>query len=188
MRIRPLRHWERHRVAAYYLALPLPDRRRRFCGGVGEDFVKDYVRRLDWGRASVFAAFEGDAIVGVVELVRPPGHWIVEAEIAISVAPGFRRQGVGAALMRAALAHARNRFLAAAYVVTAADNRPMQALAARFGAAFKSSFGEIEGRISLAWPGYDSLVNEAAAESVAMLATAFDAPPHSGRLVQPERP
>ena len=64
--------------------------------------------------------------------------------------------------------------------------RAMQALAARFGAAFKSSFGEIEGRISLAWPGYDSLVNEAAAEGVALLATAFDAAPHSGGPVQPE--
>jgi ribosomal protein S18 acetylase RimI-like enzyme len=58
----------------------------------------------------VFGAFVSDKLVGILAFIRPTRHKLLHcAELAgMYVAPEFRRCGVGAALVDAALVHARS--------------------------------------------------------------------------------
>lgn len=62
------------------------------------------------GSVCVFGIFEGGALAGFVALIHPQRKKLRHgAELAgMYVAPAFRRRGLGAALLRAAIAHVRS--------------------------------------------------------------------------------
>lgn len=62
------------------------------------------------GTVCVFGLFEDDTLAGLVALIHPPREKLRHgAELAgMYVAPAYRRRGLGAALLRVAIAHARS--------------------------------------------------------------------------------
>ncbi len=189
MHIRRLSPWDRAAVAAHYARLSDRDRRMRFCGNVSQTFAAAYCARLNWARAAVLGAYDRDRLCGVAELVGLPDVWPAEAELAISVAAGDRRRGVGRALLGHALAVARNRYIGSVRLYCLPENRAMQGLAHGFDATIIVSGGEARGEILTPWPSYASLVDEAATEAQTLFQAAFDLTPRpwDGRTVpQPD--
>lgn len=174
MHVRLLTPWDRDAIRDHFLALGPEGRRLRFFAGVGDDFIRDYTAGIDWLRTRAVGAFEGRDLIGVAELVRLPAPALGEAEIALTVAPDRRGEGVGADLLRHALALARNRFIATVYLLCLPENLPMRRLAAKFGATLSTDADAIRGRIHAPWPGVASLIEEAAAGGQTVLQAAFD--------------
>ncbi len=174
MQTRLLLPTDRAAILRHYLALSPADRRTRFFVGVSDAFIRDYCRRLSWVTATVLGRHDGDRLLGVAELIRPPGDWSGPAELAVSVAAMSRRQGVGTALVAKALAIARNHFIPSVTMLCLPENAAMRRLAARFKADLSFQGGEVVGRIVSPWPNLASLVDEAAAEGQTFLQAAFD--------------
>ncbi len=80
-----------------------------FTKEAAERFFDGIVLEVQAGRRILLAAFEGESLVGTVQIVlaMPPNQQH-RAEIAkLLVSPSVRRRGIGADLMRAAEEHAR---------------------------------------------------------------------------------
>lgn len=174
MHIRRMAPWDRAAVTTHYAQLNDQDRRLRFCGDASPAIAAAYCARLNWARAVVLGAYDRERLCGVAELIGLSGAWPREAELAISVAAGDRRRGVGRTLLGHALAVARNRYIGCVRLYCLPENRPMQQLAAAFDAAIVVSGGEARGQILTLWPSYASLVDEAATEAQTVLQAAFD--------------
>lgn len=165
-RLARLWHPDRAALEALYLSLSPEDRRMRFCGAVSDTRIRAYCSAFDWrGDVVVGAWSDDDELIGVAELRRAPSASGERAEIALAVVPGWRRLGIGDALLRAAVALARNRFERKVYVTCLAENRPMRALAARAGVMTVSPDGEVVGRLRADWPSAFTLWSEATLDS-----------------------
>ena len=132
--IRRLAAGERDRLLGHLLRLDAEDRRLRFGGHVGEEFLRAYCARLDEHPGSLaLGCFVAGELRGVAELKPIGGAWPRAAELAVSVEAPFRGRGLGTELCRRLIVRARNRFVARLYMLCLADNRPVQRMA---GAAF----------------------------------------------------
>lgn len=180
-RWRLARLWRSDRAAleGLYLGLRPEDRRMRFFGAVSDARIRAYCASLGRpGDVVVGAWSDDDRLVGAAELRRSPDG---RAEIALVVADGWRRRGIGAALLGAAVTMARNRFERRLFVTCLAENRPMRTLAARAGVTAASPEGEVEGRLRSGWPSAYTWLREATLDGDG-IAHAF------GRLARRTRP
>lgn len=132
---RTLWRWDATALEQHLLRLPPEDRYARFCGRVSDEVVHGYVGRIDWFRSVLVGHFFGTRLVAVAEIVPLGGLLRQEAELAISVEPGWRGYGLGRDLMRTVLFLARARFIRKVRVTMRADNHAMRRLATAFGAA-----------------------------------------------------
>lgn len=78
--------------------------RRYFTPVVRRDALLASVARIDHSDREAIAAVAGGQVVGVVEYSRPPGSPV--ADMAIVVADGWQKQGLGTRLVAAAAARA----------------------------------------------------------------------------------
>ena len=164
-RWRLARLWISDRAALeeLYISLSPEDRRMRFFGAVSDTRIRAYCAGIDWFGDVVVGAWSADGrLVGAAELRRDGSAMADRAEIALVVAEGWRRRGLGAALLDAAVVMARNRFQRRVFVTCLAENRPMRTLAARAGVTTTSPDGEVEGRLRSGWPSAYSWWSEAA--------------------------
>jgi len=127
--------------------VPLFDRYRQFYGQPS-DLARARLflaERLDRGESVVLMAFDGDDAVGFVQLY-PSFSSVRTARVAILndlyVDPVRRRSGAGEALVRAAVAHARQDGAAGLVLQTAVDNTTAQALYERLGWTRETGFHE----------------------------------------------
>ncbi len=164
-------------VEAHYLRLSPADRRLRFHGATGDAAIAMHMERIDWRLGAVLGVWEEGRLVAVAELSRPTGRPRM-AELALSVEDGARRRGLGALLMRAALAAARNRGARRVVLLWLPENRALAALAMKFGAKPSFADGAIEGVVKTGWPDFLSLTEEAAFDAGGLMraALAFAAP------------
>ncbi|MBX9700650.1 MAG: GNAT family N-acetyltransferase, partial [Acetobacteraceae bacterium] len=96
-RIRALGPDDAAAMAAHLLALPPPDRHARFNGMPGEAMIRRFCAALDPVRDIRVGAFGPDgAMIGAAIACRDGADRV---EVAVSVSPGFRRRGLGAALV-----------------------------------------------------------------------------------------
>ena len=98
----------RHHVAAikrHFSALGDEDLRLRFGAPVGVAQIDNYVEGIDFERDAVFGVYADDlTLIGVAHLPCRDGA----AELGLSVLERFRASGIGTALFKRAVVHARN--------------------------------------------------------------------------------
>jgi acetyltransferase len=137
--VRPVRAADAPLVQQFVRGLSLRSRRSRFFGPVSELSPAQLERmtRCD-GPAGlglvVVAGEDSPRIVGIAQhaVCDPPF-----AELAVVVADGWQRQGLGERLVLLLLAHAAKTGIAAVQGLVIAANRPMLALASKLGFAFE---------------------------------------------------
>ncbi|MHB8667729.1 MAG: GNAT family N-acetyltransferase [Burkholderiales bacterium] len=139
MIIRPLTVYEREAVRDFYLALVPDDRRKRFCCSLSDETISGYVDRIDFSRDTILAAFDERAqIIGLAELVRGAGA----GEMAFSVLPDRRGQGIGTVLLEKLLMRAKICGIRKVFVIFLSDNTPMRRMATRAGMTVSTVDGE----------------------------------------------
>lgn len=160
------RQLPRHELGAYaahLLALDAEDRRLRFGQAIGDAAIRGYVERIDTERDTIFGVIDGNLeLVGAAHLACG-AHY---AELGISVLPGGRRRGVGAALLQRAQLHARNSGIPEFFTHCLRENAPLMRLAQRHGMQVIVEGGEADGFIALPAPDASSLAAELFVERV----------------------
>lgn len=145
-------------LLAHLLALPLRDRSLRFGTALAPTVIAAYVDGIDFNRDAVFVV-QDDRIVPI-----GTAHIAFEddlAELAFSVLPTHRCQGVGSALFKRAVAHARSRCVPRLYMHCLAENGPVMRIAQKFGMHIVVGPGEADAYLklqlaSLAWVGIET--------------------------------
>lgn len=130
--------------------LDAASRRDRFNGAVDDSFVRKYADRSFEPLTTVFGWFEDGVLRGAAELHRLPDGEPGPAEAAFSVEAAYQGNGVGTSLLKRMLHYAQNRGVKQIQVVTSPHNKPMQALARKFGAKMSYVYGETVGTIDAA--------------------------------------
>jgi ribosomal protein S18 acetylase RimI-like enzyme len=120
-------------VQRHLLALGSADRRKRFLSPADDGAIAGYVARLDPGRTVLVGAADADGrLIGIAE-----AHPVVDAprtvEVAVSVHPYHRRDGLGRRLAARAVALAFAEGAEAAVFLFAPENRAVAGLAASLG-------------------------------------------------------
>ena len=132
--IRRLGRGDMPAVERHLLALGPADRRKRFLLPADDAAIRGYVARLDPGRAAVVGAMGADGrAVGVAE-ARPAAGAPRTVEVAVSVHPYHRREGIGRRLVERAVSIAFAEGAEAAVFLFAPENRAMARLADALGA------------------------------------------------------
>jgi GNAT superfamily N-acetyltransferase len=156
----------------HLLRLDGESRHDRFNGYLEDEFVERYAARCADDGTVIIAYMENGIVRGAAEL-HPPGQSDDGVpEIAFSVEACVRRQGVGSILFKRLLSEARWKGYRRLRVTTGAGNKPMRALASKFGARLVFSHGESTGTIE---------VGQAPQAELAKLA--IDAPLDAARAV-----
>lgn len=151
----------------HFLALGAEDRRLRFGLPLGDNAVRAYVARIDFERDAVFGIFDDELVlVAAAHLARDRGH----AELGVSVLPGFRARGFGAALLARCLQHARNWGLGTLFMHCLTENAAMLHLARKQGMEIAARSGEADAWLKLPPADVTSHFGEVFAQRVA----AFD--------------
>jgi GNAT superfamily N-acetyltransferase len=133
-------------LVAHFLALPMKDRCLRFGASLAPAVIAAYVDGIDFVRGAVFGVHDDRlALVGVA-------HVAIEddlAELALSVLPMHRGRGVGGALFKRAMAHARDRCIPRLFMVFRSENAPIMRIAQRFGMRVVAGGGEARAHLKL---------------------------------------
>jgi len=133
-------------LVAHFLSLSPADRHLRFGTGLAPRVIAGYVERIDFNRDAVFGVHDDSlALVGVAHVAFDGER----AELGLSVLPEHRHRGVGDALFRRAVAHARNRGAPEVVMQFLSTNVPMRLIAQRFGMDIASRGTEAYARLEL---------------------------------------
>ena len=124
-----LRETHRARLLRHFLALDLDDRRLRFGSALNEHALGTYVEHIDFTRDAVLGVFVGFELAGVAHVSEIGGA----AEIGLSVLAGFRRRGLGDALLSRAMRMAHAWGVAGVRILVLPENVAMIRLARRHG-------------------------------------------------------
>jgi GNAT superfamily N-acetyltransferase len=143
---RKLQRPERDKYARHLRQLDAEDRRLRFGLAMAVPAIEDYVARIDLERDAVFGVFDdGLQLEGAAHLARGED----QAELGVSVLPGHRGRGVGAALLERAHVHARNWGIGALFMHCLTENGAMMHLARKQGMRIVAEAGEADARLAL---------------------------------------
>jgi GNAT superfamily N-acetyltransferase len=162
--IRRLDDSARASLVAHFLALPVRDRRLRFGTSPSAAVLAAYVDGIDFGRDTAFG-IEDDwrTLVGVVHVAFVDDA----AELGLSVLPAHRGFGLGAALVRRAAAHARNRRASHLLMRCLCGNAPVIRIARRFGMDVLPDGSDARADLELAPPTFVSIAEELATDAIA---------------------
>lgn len=171
---------ETHRplVLAHLLALDTEDRRLRFSHALSDLGIARYMNNVDFKRDSLFGIFgKDDMLVGVLHLALIPHEEgstaPVAAELGLSLRPEVRGHGLGTALFKRALRHARNLGVERLFIFTLMDNEPMLAIARKLEMDVVKSDGQCEAHLKLPPASTMSTVTEFMDENLAELDKLF---------------
>ena len=143
--------------------LRLDDRSRfdRFAMVTSDDFMRAYAGRCFGIDDVIFGYFVDGVLRGAGEL-RPvaPGAHDASAEAAFSVETGWRRRGIGTALMERIVQAARNRSADTLYMSCLARNEAMQGLAKKFAADLQFDDDALTGKLVARTPKAQALWDE----------------------------
>ena len=145
-------------LLSHFLALPMKDRCLRFGTALAPAVIAGYVNGIDFVRGAVFGVRDDRlALVGVA-------HMAIEndvAEVALSVLPMHRGRGVGSALFKRAVAHARKRCIPRLFMLFRLENAPIMRIAQRFGMRIVAGGGEARAHLKLQPASLSSIAVEA---------------------------
>ena len=129
MTIQRLNERVRATLTAHFMALPMRDRCLRFGTSLAPTAIASYVDRIDFDRDAVLGIHDDrGALVGAAHLAFEGDL----AELGLSVLPMHRRRGMGTALFRHAVEHARHGRVAGLIMHFLRDNQPIMRIARRF--------------------------------------------------------
>jgi GNAT superfamily N-acetyltransferase len=179
--VRELSRLERDALEGHFVSLDAEDRRLRFGVPLADSAVRDYVARIDFERGAVFGVSDDAlALIGAGHLARADAH----AELGISVLPGHRGRGIGAALLARAHMHARNWGVRSLFMHCLGENAAMMHLARKQQMALALEAGEADAWLRLPPADAASYFGEVFAQRVAL----FDHALKQGRaLLAPGR-
>lgn len=144
--VRELSRLERDALERHFVSLDAEDRRLRFGVPLADSAVRDYIARIDFERDAAFGVSDDQlALIGAGHLARAEGH----AELGISVLPGHRGRGIGAALLARAHTHARNWGVRSLFMHCLGENAAMMHLARKQQMALALEAGEADAWLRL---------------------------------------
>jgi GNAT superfamily N-acetyltransferase len=149
-KVRVLKRSEMPLLRDHLLRLDAASRRNRFNGVVNEQFLIKYAAGCDDEGVIVIGYIENGEVRAAAELHEPQRSSDKTPEIAFSVEPHLRRQGVGSVLFKALIAEARRNGYTRLRVTTGVQNDAMRSLARKFGVKLNFHHGELAGSIDLA--------------------------------------
>ncbi|SEP09871.1 GNAT family N-acetyltransferase [Aquisalimonas asiatica] len=156
----------------HLLRLGPQDRRDRFAGVVSDAFIRSYCARVDPFSLTLFGAFVDGELRAVGEFAMLSHDAPRRAELAFSVESGWQNRGLGTALFRRLVMHARNRAVSRVYIVSEPGNRRMHRIARKFDMTLSAEYGETAGRMELLGPSYMSVMEEMMEEGMALFRNA----------------
>lgn len=130
----------------HFLALPKADLCLRFGHTLSLPSIEAYVDDMDFEGDGIFGVFDAElrlVAVAHLALLREA------AEFGVSVLPGYRRRGLGRAMIERAVTFARNRHVGSLFVNCAAENEPMLQLARSAGMRLVHEGAEVHAWLSL---------------------------------------
>ena len=152
-----LRESEREALSAHFISLDGEDRRLRFGTSIGDDALRAYAARIDFGRDGIFAVHDDTLRLIAVVHVAVTGS---SAELGLSVLPGFRGEGLGSVLFGRAVMHLRNRGVREVFVHCITENAAMMHLARKHGMRVVFDGSESDACLELAPATPESIVSE----------------------------
>jgi hypothetical protein len=141
----------------HLLRLDPQSRHDRFNGYLDDSFIERYAAKCADDGTVIVAYMESGLVRGAAELHPPEQSEDGLPEIAFSVEACVRRQGVGSLLFRRLISEGRWKGYRTLRVTTGAGNKPMRALANKFGAHLEFAQGESTGTIDLSASPQDEL-------------------------------
>jgi GNAT superfamily N-acetyltransferase len=164
---RKLLPYEVWRLREHLLRLSPADRRLRFFGGVGDDFIAAHCRRIDGLRAVAIGYFESGVLRGAAEL-HIAGNFADPAELAITVESEWQAHHVGTELLSHAITIAENRGVRAIVMLCLLDNLRMQHIARKFADRLAIVDEQAEANVKVPFPTQLSLWEEAAMDLIGL--------------------
>lgn len=158
----------REALRRHFLALPPEDVRLRFGSSMSAEGIGAYVDKIDFDRDAVFGVFDENLqLIGVVHLALDPEH--DNAELGVSVLPGYRGKGIGTTLFERAETHARNHYIKILFMHCLTENQPMMHIASKSGMrVVAASIGEADAHLELLPPDAANVANELMHERIAL--------------------
>ena len=144
---RALREHELPFFCNHLLRLRRECRRLRFGNEVSDQFLQDYVGRVDLTNTAILGYFDGDEMRGVAELRSMDNAWCDVAEAAFSVEARWRSRGIGSALMIDTLAMSHELGVEWVHLICEQHNRPMQRIAEKACAEIRFEGGDYVAQI-----------------------------------------
>jgi GNAT superfamily N-acetyltransferase len=174
--IRKVLTTEKTKVREHFLRLDPEDRRLRFFDSRGNGLIAAYCETL-WRTGDVVLGGFVDGRMRALGELRQAGDWRhATAEIAITVERPFQNSGIGTALLRCLIQHARNRGVRTLQLFCLVDNHRMRHLTHKLGGTLKIEGGEIAVDIAPPWPSPWSLLDEALTDGAAILHASLGEP------------
>lgn len=165
---RKLLPYEIWRLREHLLCLSRADRRLRFFGGVGDDFITEHCRRIDGLRAVVVGYFEAGVLRGAAEL-HLDRNFGDRAELAITVESEWQGRHVGTELLGHAITIAENRGVRGIAMLCLLDNSRMQHVARKFADRLVVVDDQAEANVKVPFPTQLSLWQEAAMDGLGLI-------------------
>jgi GNAT superfamily N-acetyltransferase len=158
----------------HLLRLDAESRRNRFGGAVSDEFIRRYAESAALSGAVIYGFFVDGVLRGTAELrlLERAG----DAEAALSVEKPWQSRGVGAALLERVLLAARNRQVERLHMLCLAENRRMQQLARKFGAALSFEAGSVMGEMKAPHPTPMSVMRELVVDGTDLATAMLDVP------------
>lgn len=170
--VRELHDGHREAILRHLTALGPEDRHLRFGSPTSDTVIERYVANLDFNRDAVFGVFSSALdLVGIAHLAYLPAARgeLRTAEFGVSVLPGERHRGLGAALLGRSAMHARNTQITTLFVHCLANNKAMMHLAHKLGMRVEFAYGDADAYLILPPANVQSILNEATQEQMADL-------------------
>jgi RimJ/RimL family protein N-acetyltransferase len=160
---------------SHHLArLTREQRSLRFMGYLDDAAVAKHCARINWLRTVVIGCFDGGVLRGAAELDVAHHQFPILCEVAITVETAWQERGVATDLLRRVVVIARNRTARGVQVNCFSDNYRIQRIAQKFGASFRSRFGESAAEIPTPGPTYWSLCEEWIDDGIGWMSVCFD--------------
>ncbi|MGB0127129.1 MAG: GNAT family N-acetyltransferase [Rhodocyclaceae bacterium] len=144
--VKELSRFDLPALERHFLSLVGEDRRLRFGACVHDLVVCRYVKDIDFLHDAVFGVLDRDLELIAVARLGRRDH---QAELGVSVLPGHRHLGIGAALLKRAHLHARNWGVQELFMYCLAENGPMMHLARKNGMDIAAASGDADARLNL---------------------------------------
>ena len=133
-------------LVAHFLALPMRDRALRFGMSLAPTVIGTYVERIDFDHDAVFGMHDDRfALVAAAHLAVEDER----AELGLSVLPPHRGRGIGSALFKCAMEHARDRGIPKLFMQCLSGNAPIMRIAQKFGMEIIEGGGNADAHLRL---------------------------------------
>jgi RimJ/RimL family protein N-acetyltransferase len=143
-------------MVKHLLRLDPEARRYRFCAVTKDEYIRQYVKTLDWGRQIVLGYINEGVVRGMAEIGWRQWTFPRTGDLGISLESPWRRRGIGSELLGQVCVLARERFVNEISADCLSENRHALALLGKAGFRFKYNGPLLTANLDLGWPSQSS--------------------------------